>query len=165
MVATYTVESSGDHAPPRAQNVWGLQAMLNVGDVQPVTLAFEPPTFSMNIWCRGTPPAELTSPSTRSSVPPWLSCWLKTWLPAMDRFRNPSLRPVPGLRLTMRGMPAPLMDVKAPPTSRCPRTGARISTVPLAACAKPVTTLPVLVLISAMLVTLVPLTLVKFPPM
>jgi hypothetical protein len=31
--------------------------------------------------------------------------------------------------------------------------------------ANPVTTLPVLVLISAMLVTVVPLTLVKFPPM
>ena len=78
MVATYTVESSGDQAPARAQNVWGLQAMLNVGEVQPVTLALEPPTFSMNIWWRVAPPTELTSPSTRSSVPPWLSCWLKT---------------------------------------------------------------------------------------
>ena len=83
----------------------------------------------------------------------------------MDRFRNPSLRPVAGLRLTMRGMAAPLMDVKVPPTSRWPPTAARVSTAPLALCAKPVTTLPVLVLISAMLVTLVPLTLVKFPPM
>ena len=62
-------------------------------------------------------------------------------------------------------MLAPLMDVNAPPASRCPPTAATVSTVPLAACAKLVTTLPVLVLISAMLVTLVPLTFVKFPPM
>ena len=48
-MATYTVESSGDQAPERAQNV-SVQAMLNVGEVHPVTLAFEPPTFSMNIW-------------------------------------------------------------------------------------------------------------------
>ena len=70
------VESSGDQAPAWAQNVWGVQAMLSVGEVHLVTLAFEPPTFSMNIWWRVTPPTELTAPSTRSSVPPWLSCWL-----------------------------------------------------------------------------------------
>ena len=84
---------------------------------------------------------------------------------AMDRFRNPSLSPVDGLRLTIRGMAGAVDGREGPPTSRWPPTAARVSTVPLALCAKPVTTLPVLVLISAMLVTLVPLTLVKFPPM
>jgi hypothetical protein len=46
------VESSGDQAPAWAQNVWGVQALASVGEVHPVTLAFEPLTFSMNIWWR-----------------------------------------------------------------------------------------------------------------
>ena len=75
MVATYTVESSGDQAAARAQND-SVQATPKSGDVQPVTLAREPPTFSMKIWWRERPPAELNTPSTRSSVPPWLTCWL-----------------------------------------------------------------------------------------
>lgn len=70
------MESSGDQAAACAQNVWGVQAMLSVGEVQPVTVAFEPPTFSMNICWRAAPPAEVNAPSTRSSVPLWLSCWL-----------------------------------------------------------------------------------------
>ena len=65
----------------------------------------------------------------------------------------------------MRAGLAPLTDVKVPPTSRWPRAAARVLTRPLALCANLLTTLPVLVLISAMLATPVPLTRVKFPPM
>ena len=32
-----------------------------VGDVQPVTVAVEPPTFSMNICLRAAPPTELNT--------------------------------------------------------------------------------------------------------
>jgi hypothetical protein len=47
----------------------------------------------------------------------------------------------------------------------CPRTPSRVCTEPPALCPKALTTLPVLVLISAMFLTLVPLTEVKTPPM
>ena len=65
----------------------------------------------------------------------------------------------------MRAVLSPLTEVKVPPTSRWPRAAARVLTRPLALCWNLVTTLPVLVLILAMLLTLVPLTRVKFPPM
>ena len=37
-----------------------------------------PVRLIMEICCRGCPPAEVKSPSTRSSVPSGLSCWLYT---------------------------------------------------------------------------------------
>ena len=62
-------------------------------------------------------------------------------------------------------MLAPLMDVEGAAHQQvAPDRGHGIHGA-IGACAKPVTTLPVLVLISAMFFTLVPLTLVKFPPM
>ena len=46
------------------------------GEVHAVTVAGLVATLSMKICCRGTPPTEVKSPITRSSVPPWLSDWL-----------------------------------------------------------------------------------------
>ena len=45
-------------------------------DLAPVTMAVVPLTSRMNACCLASPPTEVKSPSTRSSVPPWLSCWL-----------------------------------------------------------------------------------------
>ena len=60
---------------------------------------------------------------------------------------------------------SPLTPVKLPPTSRWSPAPIMVCTAPDALVPKPATTLPVVVSISAMFWTAVPLTEVNFPPM
>src|ERR1039457_5830349 len=83
----------------------------------------------------------------------------------MFSFRKPSSLPVAGFRLAKkRSAVLPLMEGKSPPARMCPSTPSSVSTWLLALCPNVLTTLPVVVLISAMFWTLVPLTELKLPP-
>ena len=84
----------------------------------------------------------------------------------MPRWTNPSFLPVVAFRLTRNGSAVlPLMPVKYPPAMMWPLELVSVSTWPAALWPKAVTTLPVVVSTSAMSFTVVPPTVVNFPPM
>ena len=140
--------------------------MLNVGEVQPVTLAFDPPTFSMNIWCRVHAPAELNvalDKVERTAVAELLVIDLA----ARDGQVQEPVAQAGGRAQADHARDAGPVDGRegAPHQQVAPDRGQGIHGA-AGGCARTRSPrCPYVVLISAMLFTVVPLTLVKFPPM